>query len=139
MRYCKRCVMPDTRPGIIFDDKGVCFPCRHYEERKNVDWDERWKELERLADKYRGSNGDYYDCIIAASAGKDSYYQTYILGVPDYCEINLVIALGYPAEQSLVEEMKDESVKYWRDEKGIMHVPKRDLSKILHRNFYKKA
>lgn len=34
--------------------------------------------MERLADKYRGSNEDYYDCIIAASAGKDSYYQTYI-------------------------------------------------------------
>jgi N-acetyl sugar amidotransferase len=70
--------MPDTRPGIQFDADGICFPCKHYEARQKVDWDKRWEELERLVDKYRGSNGDYYDCIITASAGKDSYYQTHI-------------------------------------------------------------
>jgi len=70
--------MPDTRPGIKFDEEGVCYPCRNYERRKSVNWDERWEELESLADKYRGSNGDYYDCIITASAGKDSLFQTYI-------------------------------------------------------------
>ena len=78
MRYCKKCVMPDTRPGMKFDEEGVCYPCRHYEERKTTNWDERWKELEILADKYRGSNGDYYDCIITVSGGKDSHRQTYI-------------------------------------------------------------
>jgi N-acetyl sugar amidotransferase len=78
MRYCKKCVMPDTRPGMKFDEEGVCYPCRNYERRKTINWAERWKELERLADKYRGSNGDYYDCIITASGGKDSHFQTYI-------------------------------------------------------------
>lgn len=78
MKYCKKCVMPDTRPNITFDEEGVCSPCRNFENRKNIDWDKRWQELEELADKYRGSNGDYYDCIITASGGKDSYYQTYI-------------------------------------------------------------
>lgn len=70
--------MPDTRPGIQFDEEGICFPCRHHETRKKIDWNKRWEELERLADKYRGCNGDYYDCIITVSAGKDSYYQTHI-------------------------------------------------------------
>lgn len=78
MRYCKKCVMPDTRPGMKFDEEGVCYPCRHYEQRKTINWPERWKELERLANKYRGSNGDYYDCIITASGGKDSHFQTHI-------------------------------------------------------------
>jgi len=71
--------MPDTRPGIRFTEEGICHPCRHYEERKNVDWHKRWEELEKLADKYRGCNGSYYDCINTVSAGKDSYFQTYIL------------------------------------------------------------
>jgi N-acetyl sugar amidotransferase len=70
--------MPDTRPGIKFDDEGVCYPCRNYEKRKTVDWGKRWQELEKLAAKYRGSNGNFYDCIITVSAGKDSYYQTHI-------------------------------------------------------------
>ena len=33
MRYCKKCTMPDTRPGITFDAEGVCSACRHYERR----------------------------------------------------------------------------------------------------------
>lgn len=79
MKYCKKCVMPDTRPGIKFDEQGICIACRHYENRAKIDWKKRWQELERLADKYRGSNGNYYDCINTVSAGKDSYYQTHIL------------------------------------------------------------
>lgn len=79
MRYCKKCVMPDTRPYIQFDEEGICYPCRAHEKLKKTDWEQRWKELEELADKYRGSNGDYYDCIIAASGGKDSYYQVHIM------------------------------------------------------------
>lgn len=79
MRYCKNCVMPDTRPGIKFDDNGVCYPCLVIKKREQIDWDARWRELEKLADEYRGSNGDYYDCIVTVSAGKDSYYQVYTM------------------------------------------------------------
>lgn len=79
MRYCKKCVMPDTRPGLKFNEEGICYPCLNQEKKKGIDWNERWKELERLCDKYRGSNGDYYDCINTVSAGKDSHFQTYIL------------------------------------------------------------
>lgn len=71
--------MPDTRPGISFDQAGVCSACQAYENRKNVDFEARYKELENLCDKYRGSNGpDAYDCMIAVSGGKDSYYQVYM-------------------------------------------------------------
>jgi len=80
MRYCKICTMPDTRPGIVFDEDGVCCACRHYENRKNVDWDKRWEELEKLCVKYRGCNGEgNYDCAIAVSGGKDSHFQVYIM------------------------------------------------------------
>lgn len=62
-----------------FDDAtGICLPCLAAEKQKTTNWNTRWKELEELADKYRGMNGDGHDCIIAASGGKDSYYQTYI-------------------------------------------------------------
>ena len=79
MKYCSKCLMPDTRPGIKFDEKGVCTGCRTYEKQSTVDWDSRWKELEELCDIHRGCNGDNYDCIIAASGGKDSHFQTYIM------------------------------------------------------------
>lgn len=80
MKYCKRCTMPDTRPGIVFDDSGVCSACRHYDARKKIDWKGRWKEFETLCDKYRGMNGpEGYDCAIAVSGGKDSHYQVHML------------------------------------------------------------
>ena len=36
MKYCKKCAMPDTRPGSIFDAEGVCQACRNYEKRETV-------------------------------------------------------------------------------------------------------
>lgn len=75
IKYCKKCVMPNTRPGIKFDEEGVCSACRTYEKRKTIDWDKRYKELEAICDKYRGMNGKGYDCAIAVSGGKDSHYQ----------------------------------------------------------------
>jgi tRNA(Ile)-lysidine synthase TilS/MesJ len=72
--------MPDTRPGITFDDEGICSACRHFENRKKIDWAARWKEFEELCDKYRGCNGPgQFDCAIAVSGGKDSHFQTYIM------------------------------------------------------------
>ncbi len=65
------------------------------------------------------------------SADKSSIAE--ILRIPDSHEIDSVIALGYPAETSVVEEFKD-SIKYWKDEAGGFHVPKRKLKDILHFN-----
>ena len=79
MRYCTKCVMPDTRPGIKFDENGVCSACQAFERRKTVDWDSRFKELEAICDKYRGMNGDGYDCAIAVSGGKDSHFQVHLM------------------------------------------------------------
>lgn len=79
MKYCKKCVMPDTRPGIKFNEEGICSACQSFEKRKEVDWNQRYKELEELCDKYRGMNGTSYDCAIAVSGGKDSHYQVYLM------------------------------------------------------------
>lgn len=79
MKYCKKCVMPDTRPGITFNEEGVCCACVNYERRKEIDFNQRWKELETVCEKYRGMNGNGYDCAIAVSGGKDSHYQVHVM------------------------------------------------------------
>jgi len=79
MRFCQRCVMPDTRPGIRFDEEGICQACRAEEQKDHTDWQARWGELEKICDRYRGINGDGYDCMIAVSGGKDSHFQTYVM------------------------------------------------------------
>ncbi len=59
-----------------------------------------------------------------------------ILKVPDGLAIALVVALGYPAENPVVEPVKDGATNYWLDENGVLHVPKRDLKYIIRWNSY---
>jgi len=55
------------------------------------------------------------------------------LKIPKERIIDSIIALGYKSEKPIVEDI-DDSVKYWRDKNGIVHVPKRKLEDILHIN-----
>ncbi len=78
MRYCKRCLQPDTRPGIVFDDEQICFACRYEESKKTIDWNQRHAELQAFADEAKAEakkRGNTYDCIIGVSGGKDSTFQ----------------------------------------------------------------
>ena len=50
--------------------------------------------------------------------------------IPDYYDIKHVISLGYPDEESAMEPYED-SFKYWKDDDGRMHVPKRALGDII--------
>lgn len=56
-----------------------------------------------------------------------------MLNVPEDYKVDSVLALGYPAEEPITEELK-ESVKYWKDSKGRLHVPKRRLDDVVHFN-----
>lgn len=93
VKFCAKCVMSNQRPAssvefkhtpdkkhvtLNFDDNGVCDACRHAEIKEKIDWQNREKELEKLLDKYRRSDG-YYDCVVPGSGGKDSAFAAHIL------------------------------------------------------------
>ena len=59
-----------------------------------------------------------------------------ILNIPDGLDVVLVVALGYPAENPVVDQVKDGGIKYWLDENEVLHVPKRDLEHIVKWNGY---
>ncbi len=75
IKYCRRCVMPDTKPHLSFDEDGICNACRNFESRKSVNWDERKLELQSILEKYKSKDGSNWDCIIPVSGGKDSTFQ----------------------------------------------------------------
>lgn len=55
-----------------------------------------------------------------------------LLRLEDRLKVLLVLALGYPAEQVILEEVgPDGDIRYWHDEQGRHHVPKRRLEEIL--------
>ena len=68
-------------------------------------------------------------CIIG-SINKDRLRES--LSIPAPMEILLVIALGTPKEDITIEAVgPDGDIRYWRDEKGVHHVPKRNLKDII--------
>ena len=82
MNRCKECVMPDTRPGLSFNDKGVCQACVRHHNRRSVEWGARSKALIELCRKHKERVGpDAYNCIIPVSGGKDSTYQVKVMKV----------------------------------------------------------
>lgn len=54
------------------------------------------------------------------------------LAIPDHLKILLVIALGKPKETVVIDEVgPDNDIRYWRDEAGVHHVPKRPLEDLI--------
>ena len=75
MQICKKCIQPDTRPGIFFNENGICGACLWNEEKLSVNWNEREKKLQEIADWAKKTTTSNYDCAIGVSGGKDSMLQ----------------------------------------------------------------
>ncbi|MCB9721116.1 MAG: N-acetyl sugar amidotransferase [Candidatus Omnitrophica bacterium] len=74
MRYCQRCVMPNTRPGIVIEADGVCNACHGHDGKTDINWEARQSQLlEIIRDVKARAKG--YDCIVPVSGGKDSTWQ----------------------------------------------------------------
>jgi len=70
----------------------------------------------------------YGGCMIAA-VKRDALREQF--GIPERYQIIMVLALGKPVEQVVLEEMKGGDFKYWRDAEGVHHVPKRPMEELI--------
>ena len=92
--FCKKCVMSNQRPSSIpefrhkpnregakylkINKNGICDACKHGDQKNEINWEKREKELIKLLDKYRKNDGSY-DCLVPGSGGKDSAFQAHVL------------------------------------------------------------
>jgi nitroreductase len=54
------------------------------------------------------------------------------LQIPEHLNIRLVVALGKPGEKVVLEDLEPGGdIRYWRDEQGVHHVPKRKLEELI--------
>ena len=80
MKRCTRCILPETFPGIKFDEAGVCNYCLAFTD--TLQKQERLKQRLRqkfhhILEQVRGQNS--YDCLMSWSGGKDSTYTLMLL------------------------------------------------------------
>ena len=79
-----------------------------------------------------GAVEDGYGCCIIKSFNAEKIGR--LLDLPEHLSIRYVIALGKPVEEVFIEEMKDGEFKYWRDENGGHHVPKRSTEELIFKS-----
>lgn len=136
MKYCEKCLQPDTRPGIRFDEHGVCPACNYHASLAEVDWDERKRELDAVVAFGRANNHSGYDCIIGVSGGKDSTRQA--IFVKETLGMNpLLINLGYPPEQVTQRGVDNVSnmIRHGFDCISINPAPQ-VWRKLMHKGFF---
>lgn len=79
LKYCTRCIMPETQEGVTFDGLGICTACRSSEQKMHIDWSRRREQLSEILNEAKKNAGNNYDCIIPISGGKDSFFQLHVL------------------------------------------------------------
>lgn len=69
LKRCIKCILPETFPGIKFNEKGVCNVCNNYQKITTIGT----KQLEQKVKKFRKSKNQP-DCLVGLSGGRDSSY-----------------------------------------------------------------
>jgi len=103
MNICSRCILPESYPGISFDNDGVCNFCTHsgsvaarVSKRELL-----LSGLEQAIEEARGQG--IYECIVAFSGGKDSSYTLSVLSRQYRLRcLAITIDNGFVAEQAMV-------------------------------------
>jgi N-acetyl sugar amidotransferase len=113
MKYCKKCLYPDTKPDLIFDEEGICSACRSFERRKGIDWARRWDELKQILGGSRQSPHNY-DCIIPGSGGKDSTFQAIFVRNMGFNPLIVTATTDFPSElgKKNIENLKENGFDY---------------------------
>ena len=109
MEICTNCIQPNTRPGIYFNEEGVCGACLWGKEKNKIDWDLRCKELQDIALwAKKNSKGDY-DCTIGVSGGKDSTKQA--ITARDKLDLNCLLVNCEPENITDIGRKNIENLK----------------------------
>ena len=140
MKTCTKCVLPETFPGIKFDEEGVCNHClkflalggpRKLEEQKRK-YKAKFESLfeeRRVRRDSQSTKGDY-DCLMCYSGGKDSTYTLDILRT----EYNASV-LAVTVDNGFVSERAVENIRNVVESLGVDHYLIKPRFDVLKRIF----
>jgi hypothetical protein len=130
MKLCKRCVLPETFPGIEFDEEGVCQYCRHMPSlERRVEQRAKLRErFEQLVDEVHNEPG--YHGLMSWSGGKDSTYTLWLM----QHEYKLRI-LAFTFDNGFVSPAAIDNMRTVADNLGIDHIIIRPNFPFMRRAF----
>ena len=112
LQRCTRCLLPETFPGISFDEEGVCSVCKSYRKIE-------YKGEEKLVQEIKGnvSKDSRFDCIIPLSGGRDSCYMIHYA----VKELNLK-PVAYTYDWGMVTDLARRNIQRMCSELGVEHI-----------------
>jgi tRNA(Ile)-lysidine synthase TilS/MesJ len=130
MKICTNCVLPETFPGISFDDRGRCSHCRQYRGNDALETaKDRFKEKFLRILKEAGNRGSY-DALAAYSGGKDSTYTLMMLRK----EFGLKV-LAVTLDHGFVSPMAEKNIRHVTGVLDIDHMTIRPGAETLRTVF----
>jgi len=126
MKRCTRCVLPETFPGIQFDEEGVCQYCRRMPaaaEQRAAQKATLRARFEDLAHQVHARPG--YHCLMSWSGGKDSTYTLWLL--KKQYDLNV---LAFTFDNGFVSPTAFKNMRLVGENLGVDHVivkPRFDL------------
>jgi len=109
MKYCVRCILPDTRPGITIGSDGVCSGCKGFDfKQTQIDWAARRRLLDDVVVEAKARSAGY-DCIVPVSGGKDSWYQ--VIKAKELGLKSLAVTWRTPARTKIGQENLDRMIE----------------------------
>lgn len=136
MRYCKKCVQTDTRPGIYFNEEDVCGACLYQEALETrIDWNARQRELAEIAHWARRNNNGVYDCVIGVSGGKDSTFQS--LYARDVLGLHPLLVNSEPENITDIGRHNIENLKNLGFDVISLRPNPRVMTRLVRKDFYR--
>jgi glucosamine--fructose-6-phosphate aminotransferase (isomerizing) len=112
LRRCSKCLLPETFPGITFDEAGECSVCREYKKKVPMGEEHLKKLLENRRTKERR-----YDCIVPLSGGRDSCYMLHYI----VKELGLK-PVAYTYDWGMVTDLARRNIQRMCSELGVEHI-----------------
>ena len=134
MKICQKCVLPETFPGIRFNEESVCNYCLDFRGEKNLEEKKRRYrgKFEDLIAIHKGKSD--YDAIMSYSGGKDS---TFILSLLK--EEYALNALALTMDNGFLPDQTLSNIRTVVERLGVDHLLFKPRFDILRRAFVQGA
>jgi tRNA(Ile)-lysidine synthase TilS/MesJ len=128
MKVCARCVLPESFPGIQFNEEGICHFCRDFDpERLMARKAEYRRRFEGLVKEHAGKSE--YDAILSYSGGKDSTFT--LLTLRHEYQLNV---LAFTMDNGFLSKRAVRNIREVTGRLGVDHLffkPRFDVLRII--------